>query len=159
MSAISWLACAIQIIAYLKFHEKTNFMMLMIIVNAAIFALINVLQMLIYWFEKSETTLCTVFGVIFQADLFLTITITTLLSLYFCAKFFYDIKFSNYIELKQLLRGFHQYTVISAIIAVLAILVGVGMTIAPFISGNYGNAGEWCWIKQDKNNSTCKLFA
>ena len=141
--------------------KKMKFWVLIILFSATLFASINVIQIPIYQFEKAKTEGCTVVGSIFQMDLIFTIVVTIVLSLYLCAKLCNKSEVFNLTQLVQHLSLLPKH-IIPAIIAVIAVGIAMGTIIAPFVSGNYGDAGGWCWIKLDENKSTymsVKVFA
>ena len=145
-SPISLFVCTIAFIFQIKeikmlptvTSEKK--MELILIIDATAFAAISAfIQTFIYYLNNAAY--CTVLGALFQVLLSCTIFIAVLLSLY--------LKFCNSsLNLKcSSLRP--EY-----IIAVLAIAVAIAVVIAPVISGSYGDAGGWCWIKHTDGNGT-----
>ena len=152
----------IQLIKYFRCStpdKKMNMWVVVILFSATLFASINVIQIPIYQFEKAKTEGCTVVGSIFQMDLIFTIVVTIVLSLYLCAKLCNK---SEVFNLTQLVQHLSLHIIPAIIAAVIAVGIAMGTIIAPFVSGNYGDAGGWCWIKLDENKSTymsVKVFA
>ena len=128
---VSTIACIIQ-------ATELRAIQFVLIADATTFAFINVfIQIPIYHLNKAEPASCTAAGAILQVFLICT----TLLTLYLCTKF------RNFTLECSSLRLECIFVILVAVVAVVAIAV----VIAPGVSGSYGDAGGWCWIK---NNGT-----
>ena len=142
--------------------KKMKFWVLIILFSATLFAFINVIQIPIYQSKIAKTEGCTAVGFFFQMDLIFTIVITIVLSLYLCAKLCNKSEVFNLTQLVQHKSLLPKHIIPAIIAAVVAVGIAMGTIIAPFVSGNYGDAGGWCWIKLDENKSTymsVKVFA